>query len=77
MRILKVETSLLIISFVVTVILGMIIIPILKKLKVGQIERTEGPKSHLKTRNTNNGWNYNDSYNDFSCNRSIYLFCNK
>ena len=52
MRILKVETSLLIISFVVTVILGMIIIPILKKLKVGQIERTEGPKSHLKKQGT-------------------------
>ena len=52
MRILKVETSLLIISFVVTVILGMIIIPILKKLKVGQIERTEGPKSHLQKQGT-------------------------
>ena len=44
----KLETSLLIIAFVVTVILGMIIIPILRKLKVGQIERDDGPKSHLK-----------------------------
>ena len=52
MRILKVETSLLIISFVVTVILGMIIIPILKKLKVGQIERDDGPESHLKKQGT-------------------------
>ena len=48
----KVETSLLIISFIVAIILGFIIIPILKKLKVGQIERTEGPKSHLKKQGT-------------------------
>ena len=48
----KLETSLLIIAFVITVILGMIIIPILRKLKVGQIERTDGPKSHLKKQGT-------------------------
>ncbi len=48
----KLETSVLIISFVVTVILGMFIIPILKKLKVGQIERDDGPKSHLKKQGT-------------------------
>ena len=48
----KIETSLLIISFFVTVILGMIIIPILRKFKVGQIEREEGPKSHLKKQGT-------------------------
>ena len=48
----KVETTLLIISFFVTVILGMIIIPILRKFKVGQIEREDGPKSHLKKQGT-------------------------
>lgn len=48
----KVETSLLIISFIVAIILGFIIIPILKKLKVGQIERDDGPKSHLKKQGT-------------------------
>ena len=48
----KIETSLLIISFFVTVILGMIIIPILRKFKVGQIEREDGPKSHLKKQGT-------------------------
>ena len=46
------ETSILIISFVVTVICGFIILPILKKLKVGQIERDDGPKSHLKKQGT-------------------------
>ena len=48
----KVETSVLIISFIVAIILGFIIIPILKKLKVGQIERDDGPKSHLKHQGT-------------------------
>ena len=48
----KIETSLLIISFFVTLILGMIIIPILRKFKVGQIERDDGPKSHLKKQGT-------------------------
>lgn len=48
----KLETSVLIISFIVAVILGIIIIPILKKLKVGQIERDDGPQSHLKKQGT-------------------------
>lgn len=48
----KAETSILVISFIVTIILGFIIIPILKKLKVGQIERDDGPKSHLKKQGT-------------------------
>ena len=33
-------------------ILGLIIVPILKKLKVGQIERDDGPQSHLKKQGT-------------------------
>ena len=33
-------------------ILGLIIVPILKKLKVGQIERDDGPESHLKKQGT-------------------------
>ena len=48
----KVETSLLVIAFIITIILGFIIIPILKRLKVGQIERDDGPKSHLKKQGT-------------------------
>ena len=42
----------LILSFIVTAILGKIIIPILKKLKVGQSERLDGPRSHLKKQGT-------------------------
>ncbi len=48
----KLETAILIISFILTVILGMLIIPILKKLKVGQVERNDGPQSHLKKQGT-------------------------
>ena len=46
------EVSLLIITFIVTTILGIIIIPILRKLKVGQMERGDGPQSHLKKQGT-------------------------
>ena len=46
------ETKLLVISFLVATVLGYIIIPILKKLKVGQIERDDGPESHLKKQGT-------------------------
>lgn len=49
---LKVEIVTLCISFFIAVILGCIIIPILRKLKVGQIERDDGPQSHLKKQGT-------------------------
>ncbi len=48
----KFQTSILIVSFAVTIVLALIIIPILKKIKVGQIERDDGPKSHLKKQGT-------------------------
>lgn len=41
-----------IISFAISVLLGPIIIPFLRKLKVGQMIREEGPKSHLKKSGT-------------------------
>lgn len=40
------------ISFAISVALGPIIIPFLRKLKMGQTERTEGVKSHLKKAGT-------------------------
>ncbi len=42
----------LVLSFILTAILGKIIIPILKKLKVGQSERLDGPRAHLKKQGT-------------------------
>ena len=46
------EIGILLITFIISIILGIIIIPILKKLKVGQIERDDGPASHLKKQGT-------------------------
>lgn len=46
------QISILIASFIITVILALIIIPILKRIKIGQIEREDGPKSHLKKQGT-------------------------
>lgn len=46
------EAKVLIISFIISIIMGFIIIPILKKRKVGQIERDDGPQSHLKKQGT-------------------------
>ena len=46
------QTITLMLTFLITVIIALIIIPILKKIKVGQIEREDGPKSHLKKQGT-------------------------
>lgn len=39
-------------TFVLTAILGKFIIPLLKKLKVGQSERWDGPRTHLRKQGT-------------------------
>ena len=41
------QMIMLIISFITTLVLALIIIPILRKIKIGQIERDDGPESHL------------------------------
>lgn len=46
------EIKVLLITFAVSVVCALITIPILKKLKVGQIERDDGPASHLKKQGT-------------------------
>jgi phospho-N-acetylmuramoyl-pentapeptide-transferase len=46
------QIKILLLSFFVTVVLGIIIVPLLKKLKVGQIEREDGPESHLTKQGT-------------------------
>lgn len=42
----------IVVAFLITLILGPIIIPMLRKLKVGQSIREEGPKTHLKKSGT-------------------------
>ena len=46
------QVKVLFLTFAITAILSFVIIPILKKLKVGQMERDDGPESHLKKQGT-------------------------
>ena len=46
------QIKVVLLAFAVSVLASLIIIPILRKLKVGQIERTDGPQSHLKKQGT-------------------------
>lgn len=46
------QTRILFVSFLATVILSIFIIPMLRKLKIGQVERDDGPKSHFKKEGT-------------------------
>lgn len=46
------QVKVLFLSFALTVVFSLIIIPILRKLKVGQMERDDGPQSHLKKQGT-------------------------
>lgn len=46
------QTLFLIIAFVATFIVGLFVMPILKKFKVGQVVRDDGPKEHLKKQGT-------------------------
>lgn len=46
------QIIMLLVTFVISIIIALIIIPILKKLKIGQIERLDGPQSHLSKQGT-------------------------
>lgn len=46
------QTLNFVIAFIATAVLGIIVVPILRKLKVGQIVREDGPESHLKKTGT-------------------------
>ena len=46
------QIKILLVAFGVALLLGIIILPILRKLKVSQQERAEGPKSHLNKKGT-------------------------
>lgn len=48
----KIDAIYFLVAFVLTAILGKIILPILKKFKVGQTERLDGPRSHLRKQGT-------------------------
>ena len=44
------------VAFAISMVLGPIIIPFLRRLKFGQTEREDGVKSHLKKAGTYHGW---------------------
>ena len=46
------QIKLLLLSFSISLVIATIIIPILRKFKIGQIEREDGPQSHLKKKGT-------------------------
>ncbi len=48
----NIQTILLFVSFVMTTLLGIVVVPILKKKKIGQVVREDGPKSHLQKNGT-------------------------
>ena len=43
------------VSFILAVIAAPLLIPLLRRMKFGQQVREDGPQSHLKKRNTNDG----------------------
>ena len=57
------QIKILLLSFAASTVISLIVIPILRKLKVGQSEREDGPQSHLKNGNSYNGRTYiNNNY---------------
>lgn len=48
----EIQIKVVLLSFVLGIIAALIVLPILRRLKVGQIERDDGPQSHLKKQGT-------------------------
>ena len=46
------QIIILLTTFIISIVIALIVIPILKKLKIGQIERKDGPRSHLSKQGT-------------------------
>ena len=46
------QIKILILSFLTSLVVSLLVIPLLRRLKVGQIERDDGPESHLKKQGT-------------------------
>ena len=59
-----------IVSAVVTIALGPVIIPMLRRLKFGQNERSDGPQSHLSK-----AGHANDGRHDVHCGHTGWHAC--
>ena len=66
----------MLISFFITIIVALILIPILRKVKVGQIERDDGPKSHLKKQGTPTMGGIIFMISIILCVIGAYIYCN-
>ena len=71
------QTKILLISFCITVVLAILIIPILKRLKVGQMERDDGPQSHLKKQGTPTMGGIIMMIAIIICILGVYIYCLK
>ena len=61
------QVKILLLSFAATVVISLVVIPTLRKLKVGQSEREDGPESHLSKKGTPTmrWYNFNNCYFNF------------
>ena len=46
------QIKILLLSFVTSTVISIVVIPVLRKLKIGQTEREDGPESHLEKKGT-------------------------
>lgn len=46
------QMKIVLISFIISIVTALVILPLLKKLRIGQIEREYGPRSHLIKKGT-------------------------
>lgn len=60
------------IAFVISLVLGPVVIPFLRRLKMGQTERVEGVQSHLKKAGTPTNGRY---YHSGSCCGYVPVLC--
>ena len=68
------QIKVLFLSFGITVVLAILFIPILRRLKIGQNERDDGPKSHIKKQGTPTmGRINNDDKHNNLFNRWLYV----
>ena len=68
------QIKVLFLAFGITVGLAIVFIPILRRLKIGQNERDDGPKSHIKKQGTPTMGRFNnDDKHYYLFNRWIYL----
>ena len=62
------------IAFVISLVLGPVVIPFLRRLKMGQTERVEGVQSHLKKAGTPTMGRY---YHSGSCRDYVPVLCER